>query len=211
MLQNRQHPWLLLNLRNPDVITKLLEDTPYWCNKQLISLLFLVTCALMWRGSNLLAAQYFAIITADGDFPLYTSSLTTIAPAVGPVGLCAIGMLLVEPPAPISKPIPFSHSVLYRAMYEMFTNYDRQLGGRQNPDHSFVAILLMLSKQLPEWARHNPPLNLINPWLRLAAQFDVPDWSYTAMGSLQNHRVHTMIAALSLLRYIDGTVAHYTL
>jgi hypothetical protein len=77
------------------------------------------------------------------------------------------------------------------------------------------AILLMLSnyfssflgKQL-RW-RH-----FENPWLRLtarvAAQLNIPDGSDLPMGLFYHHRVHNMIAALSLLRYARGDVTDYT-
>jgi len=57
-------------------------------------------------------------------------------------------------------------------------------------------------------------LELNNPWLRLAARvvarLDIPDGPGLPIGSFYDHRVHNMIAALSLLRYADGAVSEYT-
>jgi hypothetical protein len=96
-------------------------------------------------------------------------------------------------------------------------NYDLQLGASENPDPNFFAILFMLSKHVPsdkleELKKMN--LELKNPWSRLAARvvarLDIPDGSGLPMGSFGDHRVHNMIAALSLLRYTQGTVDQYT-
>jgi hypothetical protein len=55
---------------------------------------------------------------------------------------------------------------------------------------------------------------LKNPWLRLAARvvarLDIPDVPGLPMGSFYDYRIHNMIAALSLLRYTQGTVSQYT-
>ena len=205
---SRQHPWLLQNLRNPDLIIKLFKDAPSRHHEQLTSLLFLVTYFLARLGSGLLAARYFAIVTVKGDFPLYTSALTAITPAIGRAALFAIGMSLVAPQAPNSIAIP-DRLRPWLQYPELFTNYDRQLGGCHHPDHNFVAILLVLSEYRTRWAQNNPQLNLKTPWLRLAARLDVPDGSGTVTESIQDHRVYTMIAALSLLRYTTGTVTQY--
>jgi len=57
-------------------------------------------------------------------------------------------------------------------------------------------------------------LELKNPWSRLAARvvarLDIPDGSDLPMVPFGDHRVHNMIAALSLLRYTQGTVHQYT-
>jgi hypothetical protein len=45
---------------------------------------------------------------------------------------------------------------------------------------------------------------------RVVARLDIPDGSGLPMGSLGDHRVHDMIAAMSFLRYIKGTVTQYT-
>jgi len=76
---SHQYPWLQLNLRNPELIRNMIGDAPDGCHKQLTSLLFLILYGLMWQRRAHLAAQYFAIITAKGDFCLHTSVLTTIA------------------------------------------------------------------------------------------------------------------------------------
>ena len=84
---SRQHPWLLPNLRNPECISNLIGDPPSTCNTELIALLFLVLYALMLQRSNVLVARYFRIITAKGDFALYTSALTAVAPLMSEGGL----------------------------------------------------------------------------------------------------------------------------
>ena len=91
LTSSREHPWLLQNLRTPALFANWFEDTPSDYHKQLVSLLFLVIYALMCRESYPLAAQYLTVITAKGDFPLYTSALTAVAPdmkAHGVTGVC---------------------------------------------------------------------------------------------------------------------------
>ena len=100
---------------------------------------------------------------------------------------------------------------------DLFNSYDEQLGASENPDPNIFAILLMLSKQPSSYMRRrmqDASIGLKNPWLRLAARvaakLDIPDGPGLPMGLLYDHRVRNMIAALSLLRYIQGTVTHYT-
>ena len=56
-------------------------------------------------------------------------------------------------------------------------------------------------------------LELKNPWLRLAARvlarLDIPDGPGLPILPFHDHRVHSMIAAESLLRYTRGTVTQY--
>ena len=87
----------------------------------------------------------------------------------------------------------------------------------ENPDPNFLAILLMLSKNLPSNTiedMQNLNLELKNPWLRFTArvvtQLDIPDDSGVPMGLFRDRRAHNMIAALSLLRYTEGKVTQYT-
>jgi len=216
---NRHYPWLLLNLRNPELIRNMIEDAPDNCHKQLTSLLFLILYGLMWQRRAHLAAQYFAITTENGDFRLYTSALTTIAPAIGDRALSAIGRMLVAPRTEsltsiIDDFIWFEASAFQE---ELLQNYDHRLGATENPDPNFFAILLLLSKQLPSsvvsWLHElDPKLN--NPWLkmaaRVAARLDIPDGSTIHTGSFHDHRVHNMIAALSLRRYTEATPSQYT-
>ena len=100
---------------------------------------------------------------------------------------------------------------------ELLENYDLQLGASENPDPNFLAIMFMLSKHVPSdilEALKDVNLELKNPRLRLAARVvagqDIPDGSGLLMGSFHEHRVQSMIAALSLLQYTQGTVSEYT-
>ena len=45
---------------------------------------------------------------------------------------------------------------------------------------------------------------------RVAARLDIPDGPGLPMWLFHDHRVHNMIAALSLLRYTEEEVTHYT-
>jgi hypothetical protein len=219
LTNSRKHPWMLLNIRSPNLINTLFERTPSAYHKQLISLLFLVLYALMYRRSYPLAAQHFTIITARRNFPLYTSALTAIAPYMSSDGLSAIGAMLVAPQPQELQSIIHS-SVLYGGRYssdELLKNYDHQLGASEDPDPNFYAILLMLSKYLPPNTMEklqNLSLELRNPWLKLTArvvaQLDIPDKPSLPTGLLYDHRVHNMFAALSLLRYTQGKVTQYT-
>jgi hypothetical protein len=221
MLTNgHKHPWLLLNLRNPGLMGKLFEDTDSNYHKLLTSFLLLVLYALIRRRSEALAAQYFGIITAKGDLPLCTSALAAIAPAIGNEGLSVIGRMLVAPRPHDPILIMTDRSLFSPLIYErMFGDYDYQLGGNQNPDKNFVAVLLMLSQHehLVFWAPERLQslnLNLKNPWLRLTArvvaQLDISNDSGIFLGPFYDQRVYNMIAARSLLRYANGTVTHYT-
>jgi hypothetical protein len=218
-----EHPWLLLNIRDPHLISTMFESTPSDYHKQLISLLFLVLLALIYRGSYPLAIQYFTIITAKGDLPLYTSALTAIAPSISDEGLSTIGRMLLVPQTQELTSIRddrmfFDQVYAHRTFQEaLLTSYDHQFGASENPDPNIFAILLMFSKHLPSGTikeLQNLNLELKNPWLRLAArvvaQLDIPDGSGLPMGLFHDHRVHNMIAALSLLRYTEGKVTEYT-
>ena len=212
LANSRQHPWLLLNLRSPELINRLLS-TPPRCHKQLISLLFLVVYALILRGSELLAVQYFGIITARGSFSLYTDALTTVAPAMGRIGLTIMGMMLVGRWRRGLTPVLHGVGSWSDFQAELLVDYDRRLGANQKPDPSFLAILLLLLKQ----GRMNRPrmlnTHLRNPWLRLVARVvarvDTPDGPGVNIRLFGDHRVHNMIAALSLLRYTEGEVTRY--
>ena len=76
-------PWYFPNAQNPAIFTNWFEDTPPDYHKHLISLLFLVISHFTGRYTRHLAVQYFNVITAKGDLPLYTSALTAIAPVIG--------------------------------------------------------------------------------------------------------------------------------
>jgi hypothetical protein len=217
---SREHPWLLPNIRNPNLISTLYEHTPSDDHEQLTSLLFLIVYALMYTESYALAVQYFTTITSKGDLPLYASALTAIAPSMTEGGLCAILRMLVAPQAQQLTLGVKLYSYPFAppdTLEEIFDNYDKWLGISEIPDPSIIAILLVLSN-------HRPPsvgrrmqkqnIDFKNPWLRLAArvaaQLNIPDEPDYLMGSFHGHRVHNMIAALSLLRYARGDVSHYT-
>jgi len=218
LTNSREHPWLLLNIRNPNLISTLFEGTPSNHHKQLISLLFLILYALIYRESCPLAVQYFTIITAMGNFPLYTSALSAIAPSMSDAGLSTIVRMLVTPRTrDLSSIVRDSMFHEERAVQkELLRNYDHQLGASENPDPDIFAILLMLSKHLPSVIMkglQNLNLELENTWLRLAArvvaQLDIPDGPDVPIGLFHDHRVQNMIAALSLLRYTQGKVTQY--
>jgi hypothetical protein len=217
---SRDHPWLLPNIRNTNVISTLYEDTPSDDHEQLTSLLFLIVHALIYRESHALAVQYFTIITANGDLPLYASALIAIAPSVTESGLCAISWMLVAPQAQelTSGVIRYSYSSLpLDALEEIFDSYDKRLGVSENPDPNICAILLVLSNHFSSSIKRRiqkRKIDIKNHWLRLAArvtaQLDIPDGTDLPMGLFHNHQIHNMIAAMSLLRYARGNVTHYT-
>jgi hypothetical protein len=214
---SRDHPWLLQNIRNTSIISTLYEDTPSDDYEQLTSLLFLIVYALLYRRSYALAVQYITIVIAKGDLPLYASALTAIAPSMERYGLCVISWMLVAPQGPGLFLLRLLDYYTLGLLQETFRNYDQRLGTSENPEPNIFAILLMLSnyyfpsmrEQMLEWN-----IDLKNPWLRLAArvaaQLDMPDGSDLPMELLHDHRVHNMVAALSLLRYARGDVTHYT-
>jgi hypothetical protein len=202
LTNSHQHPWLLLNLRSPALISKLLENAPSSCHKQLASLLFLVAYALMHRRSEVLASQYITLIATKVKVPIYTSALASIAPAIGKHELSVIVEMLVG-----------LGTNGYRRLSAVLTQCDLQLGGSSNLDPSFLAILLLLSKSQHLWTSKELP-HLENPSLRLAARvmmgLAIHDGPDIAIRSFSGHRVHNMVAALSLLRYAIGTVTQYT-
>ena len=218
LTSSREHPWLLLNIRNPNLASTFFEATPSDYHKQLTSLLFLVVYSLIRRLSYPLAVQYFTIITVKGDLPLYASALAAVAPVMMDDELSAIGRILVAPRTQELTQIcrglgPFSYGRI-AGLEEMFNNYDERLGASENPDPNILAVLLMLSKYLDIEELHDLSLQLKNPSLRLTARvvarLDIPDGFGVPMDLFDDHRIHNMIAALSLLRYIQVKVTHYT-
>ena len=217
LTNSHEHPWLLLNLRNSQLISRIIENTDRSDHNELISLLFLVLHALILRGSLTLAEEFLDMITEKADFVLCTSALTSIAPALGLDRLSVIGKLLLARRAQFSRPetdVSMSDDQQHvRSHQSLFNNYDLQLGASQFPDPTFFALLLLLSKTLrPSVIRQlqGTDLKLKNLWLRLAAKMishhDIPDES----GMLfHDHRVQSMFAALSLLRYLKGEVIQY--
>jgi len=219
LTSSREYPWLLRNLRNPALFSNWSEDIPRDYHKQFISLLFLVIYRLIHQGSYPLVAQYLTVITTKGDLPLYTSALTAIAPYMRGNYISAIIRMLVAPQTQDLTPI--MHCAMDDGecgfQDEMLENYDLQLEASETPDPNFLAIVVMLSKYIPADtinALKDVNLELKNPWLRLAgrvvARQDIPDGPSLLMVSFREHRVHNMIAAMSLLRYTQGTVSQYT-
>jgi hypothetical protein len=209
---SRDNPWLLLNIRNTDLISTLYEVTPSDDHKQLTSLLFLIVYALIYRKSYAFAVRYFTIVIAKGDLLLYASALTAIAPSMAESGLCAISRMLVAPQAQeltVLRPIS-----TFDLLQETFDSYDKRLGTSEKPDPNIFAILLMLSNHFFSSTREKWDIHFKNPWLRLAARvaakLNIPDGSGLPMGLFHDHRVHNMIAALSLMRYARGYVTDYT-
>ena len=222
LTSSREYPWLLLNMRNPALFANWFEHAPPDCHKSLISLLFLVVYALIRRRSYPLAVQYLIIITANGDLPLHTSALTAVAPVMGYYGLTAIGRMLVaqtqEVTSILGDHIFYGGSeVHWQAQDELLENYIHRLGANENPDPNFIAMLLIRSTYMRGYSElplQNPILHLKNPWLRLvtrvAAHFDTHDGSDLPIELRFDHRVHNMIAAVSLLRYREGNLTHST-
>ena len=217
--RSRDYPWLLLNIRNTNLIRTLYEGTPSDNHRQLTSLLFLIVYGLIYRRSYALAIEYFTIITAKGDLPFYASALTAIAPAMRERSLAIMGKMLVAPQTREVEPV-FDNLIYYGPathLKQIFNDYDEQLGASNNPDPNLLAILLMLPKRmrseeikkLQNWSLElrNPLLSLV---ARVIAQRDISDGFSPPIGLFYDRRLQDMISALSLLRYTKGNVTHYT-
>ena len=221
LMDSHQHPWLLLNLRNPEVVSRIMDEIGDSSQEELIFLLFLVIYALALHGSATLAEQYLAIITPKADFAFFASVLTAIAPALGDCGFCEIGELLLSPQTQFLTPMA-GHSVsddisnfpqLRCGHQDLFNNYDLQLGASELPDPTIATILLLLSKHLSDNVRSQLQSlgpNLRNPWLQYAAYLIaerlIPDGSCLDIMTSPDQKVHNMLGALSLLRYSEGDV-----
>ena len=220
LTNSHQHPWLLVNLRNPQLISTMIENVNDSSRKNLISLLFLILYDLFLRGSKDLAVRYLAIITAKCHFALCASALTVIAPTLGDSAFFAIGASLLAPQTHFLTPDvddSTSDSSQIGLSHSLFDNYDLLLGTSQLPNPASLAILLLLSKKLDprvEQQLQDTDLNLRNPWLQLVAnviaRLDIPDESGMDFELFHDPRVYNMIAALSLLRYSEGKVVHST-
>ena len=209
LTSSREHPWLLLNMRNPALFNNWFEDMPSNCHESLISLLFLVVYALIDRRSYPLAVEYFTIITAKGDLLLHTSALTAVAPAMRSNGLTVIGRMLMAQTQELTSRIDD-----LRELSELLENFDHRLEANENPGPNFIAILLICFAYMDELlcSLQNRTLNLKNPWLRLGAtmapHFDTPDGSGLPIELCFDHRVHNMIAARFLLNYMERRRTH---
>jgi hypothetical protein len=216
---SRENPWLLRNYRNPALFSNWFEDIPSHYHKQLISLLFLVTHVLIWRHSYPLAVQYLTVIAARGNLLAYASALTATAPTMQNQILSAIIRVLVAPQTQELTRIICDAMDNGARIFpeELLRNYDLQLGASEAPDPNLFAIVLMITKYIPSdtvEGLKTVNLGLNNSWLTLAARVvarqDIPDRPGLPMGSFYDRRVLDMVAALSLLRYIQGTVSQYT-
>ena len=206
----RDHPWLLQNIRNTDIISTLYEGTHPDDHKRLTSMLFLIVYALINRQSYALAIQYSTIIAAERDLSLYASALTTIAPVMTDFGLYAISRMLVAR-QPQKLHVPCFDDEYPSDLVHMYHDYDERFGTSENLDPNLFAVLLMFSKQTPaRWGIQPWHVKLKNPWLRLVAgavaQLEIPDGPGFPMGLFYHHRLHNMIAAMFLLRYQQGIV-----
>jgi len=177
LTKSRQHPWLLQNLRNTDLVRKLLEDAPKSCHEQLISLFFLVLYALIYRGSTTLAVSYFTITTSKGDLPFYTSALTAIAPSTrGEIIPIIVRMLLASQAQELASII---HSPTFytdsNVLEELFQNYDLHIGASENTDPNIITVLLIPFGHLYSGPTvQNLCLELKNPSL----QEWLPNWIF---------------------------------
>ena len=206
LARSRQHPWLLPNLRSPELISRFLENADSRYHRQIISLLFLVYYYLKSSGSGILATQYLTIITAKGGLPLHLSSLVTIAPAIPPSDILRIVGFLVATQAERANGV--HHELPFDGI---FRAYDNQLGVGQTPDPYFLATLLLVARDL--YPRRPVPFqdpNYRNPWLtltgRVIAGLDIPEGLSTTKDSFYDHKVCNMIAAQYLFRCTQGRI-----
>ena len=212
--RSRQHPWLLPNLRNPRWITSLMEGPPSGCHKEVTSLLFLVLYGLIMRRSYRLVSEYVGIIAEKSDFTLCSSALTAVAPFMSDYALYYLAEIpltcLTQDMSSVA-----AESRTWSSLAERFLMYDGRLGASQTPDPNFLAILLLLSGEdddMGELRDLSPELK--NPWLKLAvrvlARLDIPDEPGLEIRPFPDHRVHNMIAALSLRRYVERESTQFT-
>ena len=212
-----QHPWLLLNLRNLELIKGLIDKIDDSWREELISLLFLVIHAFILRSSKILAEQYTAIITAKADFASCASALTAIAPVLGDDGFRDLGELLLASQTQFITPTvggSMSNNVSNVAQrrhshQDLFDNYDLHLEASELPDPRIAAILLLLSKDLCYDTKSRlgkSVRRLRNDWVQVVANviaITIPpasDRSRISTWSFYDHRVRNMLAALYLLR-----------
>ena len=223
LTNSHQYPWLLLNLRNIDLIRRMRDEIASRWREEVISILFLVIYALTLVGSERLAEQYLAIITAKADFASCASALSKIAPALGDDGFRAIGELLLSPQTQFSTTkagVSMSNNTsatpqVRQTHLDLFNNYDLHLGTSEFPDPKIAAILLLLSKNLGTTVRLdilNLKLVLRDPWLQIAAnkilRHRISDEPTMDMPLFHDHRVCNMLGAFSLLHgsSITGTL-----
>lgn len=219
LTNSNRHSWLLLNLRNPDLISKLIEDIDGNYCVEAISVLFLVIYALILRGSGILAEQHLARVTSKAGFVSCASALTSIAPVLGDSGFHEIGELLLAARTQFLLPVAaddtsshnMSHfSQLRQSDQHLFNNYDLQFGANMFPEPKIGAILLLLSKDLSRRVRsqlEGLDLNIRNPWLQFAAcvtaDVAMPNQSHPYFWPPHDSKLVNMYGALFLLRFLQ--------
>ena len=218
LTNSNRHSWLLLNLRNPDLISKVIEDIDENYCAEVISVLFLVIYALILRGSGMLAEQHLAGITSKAGFVSCASALTLIAPVLGDNGFHEIGELLLAARTQFLPPMDgdtSSHNMsdfsqLRHSDQHLFNNYDLQFGANMFPEPKIGAILLLLSKDLSRRVRsqlEGLDIKLRNPWLQfvacVTADVAMPDQSHPYFWPPHDSRLVNMFGALFLLRFLQ--------
>ena len=210
---SRKHPWLLPNLRNPGLISGLMEGPPSSCHKELISLLFLVLSGLVNHGSDRLVSQYVGTIAEKCDFTLCASTLTAVAPFMSHYALSCLAGIPLTCRAQDMSSVAAEYRPWSCRTEKLLLMYDGRLGVSQTPDPNFLAILLLQSDYNIEELR-DLSVELKNPWLTLAkrviARLDTPDEPSSDIQPFPDHRVHNMVAALSLLRYVESEPTQFT-
>ena len=182
-----QYPWLFLNLRNTNLIRRMIEEIDDSLREELISLLFLVTHALIRQDSGPLAERYIRVIAARVDFAFCASALAAIASRMRDDGLPEITDLLVvartefltSPAGGYISDFP-----------EQFTEYGLLLKASESSDPKIAAILLLLSNSMRIKGSHLFSRTLGN----VATSHDSQNGKMC-----HDHRVHNMFGALSLL------------
>ena len=200
-----QYPWLFLNLRNTDIIRRMIEEVDDSSREELISLLFLVTYALIRQGSGPLAKLYLGVITTRVDFAFCASALAAIAPYLQENGLSAIIELLVVARAQLLTSWAGSYmSEDMSDFSQQFTKYGLLLDASESSDPKIAAILLLLSKGM-----HIQEFRLFGQTLRsVVTSHDSPDGNSLDIRTCRDHRVHNMFGALSLLLCPHGATIY---
>ena len=196
-----QYPWLFVNLRNTDLIRRIIEEADDSSRKELISLFLLVTYGLIQLDSRPLAELYLGVITATGDFALWASALAVSAPCLHlpwpyESGLLAIIELLVVARTQFLASRAGTYTPEDMSDFpQQFTKYGRLLEASETSDPNIAAILLLLSKGMPV----REFLLFVQTLRSVATSHDSPDGNSMDIRTCRDHRVHNMFGALSLL------------
>ena len=193
-----QFPWLFVNLRNTDLIRRMIEEVDDNSREELISLLLVVTYGLIQLDSRPLAELYLGVIltTARLDIGLCASALAAIAPCLDDIGLLAIiELLVVVRPQFLTSWAGSYMSADVSNFLQQFTKYGLLLEAKGSSDPKISAILLLFSKGM-----HIQEFQLFGRTLRnVATSHDSPDGNSMDIRTCCDHRVHSMFGALSLL------------